>query len=106
MVHVVRRGDLTMFEYLVERGVVIPSDLDEELTGFVASMLHHRRTWIKQARWLAHEQHIPLIAIRAIHEYVVGFNWSAVFETLSNLAGPNSPRKQANSTRQRSYHSL
>ena len=46
----------------------------------IAAMLRRRQEWIDQAVLLAHRWHVPLIAVRTIHEYVVGFNWPAVLE--------------------------
>ena len=68
-----------MFEYLVERGADITSEdeLPEE-RDMIAAMLQRRQEWIDQAVLLAHRWHISLTAVRTIHEFVVGFNWSAV----------------------------
>ena len=74
-----KRGDFVMFEYLVEHGVVIPS-VEMNGSNEVSRMLHRRQIWIDQIKLLAHRWRIPFIAIRTIHEYVVGFNWSAVRE--------------------------
>ena len=65
-----------MFEYLVEHGAVLSSD--DEMHESVAAVLQRRRNWIDQATALAHRWHLPLTAIRVIHEYVVGFNWAVV----------------------------
>ena len=81
LVHAARRGDLSMFEYLVERGAEITSDDGQpKARGMIAAMLQRRQEWIDQAVLLAHRWHVPLAAVRTIHEYVVGFNWSAVLE--------------------------
>ena len=81
LAHAARRGDLSMFEYLVERGVEITSDDGQsEDRDMIAAMLQRRQEWIDQAVLLAHRWHVPLTAVRTIHEYVVGFNWSAVLE--------------------------
>ena len=82
LLHAARRGDLSIFEYLVEHGATFPSDemMNDEDRSLVAAMLQRRQEWIDQAVLLAHRWHIPLIAVRVIHEYVVGFNWSAVFD--------------------------
>ena len=81
LVHAARRGDLSMFEYLMERGADITSN-DElpEDRDMIAAMLQRRQEWIDQAVLLSHEWRIPLTAVRTIHEYVVGFNWSAVLD--------------------------
>ena len=70
-----------MFELLVERGAdITSSDEQPEDRDMIAVMLQRRQEWIDQAVLLAHHWHIPLTAVRTIHEYVVGFNWSAVLE--------------------------
>ena len=75
------RKDLSMFEYLVERGAAIDMDnARPEDRGTIAAMLQRRQEWINQAVSLANQWHLPLIAVRTIHEYVVGFNWSAVLD--------------------------
>ena len=81
LAHAARRGDLSMFEYLVERGADITLDDEQpEDRNMIAAMLQRRQEWIDQAVLLAHRWHLPLIAVRTIHEYVVGFNWSAVLD--------------------------
>ena len=81
MTHAARRDDLSMFEYLVERGADSTSnDEQPEDRDMIAAMLQRRQEWIDQAVLLAHRWHVPLIAVRTIHEYVVGFNWSAVLD--------------------------
>ena len=81
LAHAARRGDLSMFEYLVERGsdITLDHDLPEDRDA-IAAMLQRRQEWIDQAVLIAHRWHIPLTAVRTIHEYVVGFNWSAVLD--------------------------
>ena len=77
-----------MFEYLVERGVDIPNNIGTEGSedqAMIATMLQRRQEWIDQAISLAGRWHLPLIAVRTIHEYVVGFNWAVVSQ------GFNSP---------------
>ena len=80
LLHAARRGNLSIFEYLVEHGATFLSDevMDENDRSLVAVMLQRRRDWIDQAVGIVHHWRVPLIAIRVIHEYVVGFNWSAV----------------------------
>lgn len=81
-----RRGDLTMFEYLVEQqGLAIPpaTELDAATQAMMTKMWQRRREWTNQAGALAHRWHVPLTAVRVIHEYVVGFNWSSIYELLS-----------------------
>ena len=81
LAHAARRGDLSMFEYLVERGAEITSNNEHSKDrDMIAAMLHRRQEWIDQAVLLARRWHVPLIAVRTIHEYVVGFNWSAVLD--------------------------
>ena len=80
LLHAARRGDLSIFEYLVEHGAASPSGevMDEDGRPLVAVMLQRRQEWIDQAVAIAHQWHVPLTAIRVIHEYVVGFNWPVV----------------------------
>ena len=71
-----------MFEYLVERGADT-NEIQMEMEGaedqtMIAAMLQRRQEWIDQAISLAGRWHLPLIAVRTIHEYVVGFNWTVV----------------------------
>ena len=72
------RDDFSVFEFLVEHAAVFPSDK----YGPIAAMLQRRRDWINHTAALAHKWHVPLTAIRVIHEYVVGFNWSVVSKQL------------------------
>ena len=74
-----QRGDLSVFEYLLEHGAAMPSNADES----VNAMIQRRRDWIDQALAIAHRWHVPLIAVRVIHEYVVGFNWLTICEDIS-----------------------
>ena len=79
-----------MFEYLVERGAdtIDETRMDGEAPedqAMIAAMLQRRQEWIDQAISLAGRWHLPLIAVRTIHEYVVGFNWVVVSQ------GFNSP---------------
>ena len=81
-------GDLSIFECLVEHGAVIGFNdrvVDEvdESDIMVASMLQRRQDWIHQATGLALQWRVPLSALRVVHGYVVGFNWSAVSEAFS-----------------------
>ena len=75
-----------MFEYLLERGAVVTSitesDSDDD-TQAVNGLMQRRGSWMAAARPLAHRYHIPLTAIRTIHEYVVGFNWSTVCKAIA-----------------------
>ena len=80
LIDAARQGDLSIFEYLVEHGAMIPSE--EAIDGSVAIMLQRRQDWISLIAVLAHEWRIPPAAIRVIHDYVVGFNWSAVNDAL------------------------
>ena len=79
-----------MFEYLVERGADAIDEIPMEREGLedqamIAAMLQRRQEWIDQAVSLAGRWHLPLTAVRTIHEYVVGFNWAVVSQ------GFNSP---------------
>ena len=81
-----------MFEYLVERGVDTINEIQmqrqrPEDQNMIAAMLQRRQEWIDQAISLAGRWHLPLIAVRTIHEYVVGFNWAVVSQAF------NSPTK-------------
>ena len=76
-----------MFEYLVERGADIPMTMemeDSEDQVMIAAMLQRRQEWIDQAVSLAGRWRLPLIAVRTIHEYVVGFNWAAVSQAFNS----------------------
>ena len=78
LAHAAQRGDFSVFEYLVEREAHV--DLEIDTPGdmdMIAAMLQRRQEWIDQAVLLAH---VPLTAVRPIHEYVVGFNWTAVLD--------------------------
>ena len=55
----------------------------EEQT-MIAAMLQRRQEWIDQAISLAGRWHLPLIAVRTIHEYVVGFNWAVVSQAFNS----------------------
>ena len=81
-----------MFEYLVERGADIPVKTIRkgfrqgkfEDQAMIAAMLQRRQEWIDQAISLAGRWHLPLIAVRTIHEYVVGFNWAVVSQAFNS----------------------
>ena len=78
-----------MFEYLVERGADAINEIQMGYRGFkeqdmIAAMLQRRQEWIDQAVSLAGRWHLPLIAVRTIHEYVVGFNWAVVSQAFSS----------------------
>jgi hypothetical protein len=98
LIHAARRGDLSIFEYLVAHGATIPVAVEvdgSDDTTMIAAMLQRRRDWIDQAAALAHQWHVPLTAIRVIHGYVVGFNWSAVYEALTkDVAATSQARVQ------------
>ena len=94
MVHAVKRGDLIMFEYLVERGVDTIKEIQNgcqgsEAQAMIAAMLQRRREWIDQAISLAGQWHLPLIAVRTIHEYAVGFNWAVVSQAFNSPTQTN-----------------
>ena len=77
-----------MFEYLVERGAGAINKTQMERQGsedqaMIAAMLRRRQEWIDQAISMAGRWHLPLIAVRTIHEYVVGFNWAVVSQVFS-----------------------
>ena len=79
-----------MFEYLVERGAEPINEIQIERKGLedqtmIAAMLQRRQEWIDQAVSLAGRWHLPLIAVRTIHEYVVGFNWAVVSQAFNPL---------------------
>ena len=52
--------------------------IEENDETLVAAMLQRRRDWIAQSVAIAHRWHVPMTAIRVLHEYVVGFNWPVV----------------------------
>ena len=94
-----------MFEYLVERGADIPINETQmgrqgsEDHAMIAAMLQCRQEWIDQAISLADRWHLPLIAVRTIHEYVVGFNWAVVSQSF------NSPTQAiSRDTKKRLHH--
>ena len=65
--HAARRGDLSLFEYLVERGAeVILEGEQAEDQDLIAAMLQRRQQWIDQVCVLARDRHLPLIALRKI----------------------------------------
>ena len=77
LLHAARVGDLSVFEYLMERGAVF-DDIEmegSEDNAMIDAMLRRYQEWIKQAVLLAGHWHVPLTSMRVIHEYVVGFNW-------------------------------
>ena len=80
-----------MFEYLVERRADTIDEIqmerqgyDDQANGMMAAMLQRRQEWIDQAISLAGRWHLPLIAVRTIHEYVVGFNWAVVSQAFNS----------------------
>ena len=64
-----------MLEYLGEIQNGREGSEDQDV---IAAILQRRQEWIDQAISLAGRWHLPLIAVRTIHEYVVGFNWAVV----------------------------
>ena len=83
LIHAARRGDWTMFEYLLERGAVLPSNIKSAADAqAVAGVVGRREDWLAVAACLAHRYHVPLTAVRTIHEFVVGFNWSVVCQAI------------------------
>ena len=79
-----------MFEYLVEqRADISIHAMQMERQGsddqaMIAAMLQRRQEWIDQAVSLTGRWHLPLIAVRTIHEYVVGFNWAVVSQVFNS----------------------
>ena len=72
-----------MFEYLLERGAVVPSIMESDAdAAAVHGLMQRRESWVVAAKFLAHECRVSLTAVRTIHEYVVGFNWSVVCEAI------------------------
>ena len=89
LAHAARRSDLSMFEYLVERGANPINEIQmrrqrSEDKAMIAAMLQRRQEWIDQAVSLTGRWHLPLIAVRTIHEYVVGFNWAVVSQVFNS----------------------
>ena len=83
MVHAARKGDIQMFECLVEQRANVNDTLenlgkDSSDTAMVAAMLQHRQNWVDLAVSLTRCWRLPLTAVRLVHEYVVGFNWAVV----------------------------
>ena len=74
-----------MFEYLVEHRAIIPNlDVVQSAdASLVGAMLQRRQEWIDNVAQLALRRHLPSIAVRTIHEYVVGFNWAVVCQAFT-----------------------
>ena len=84
LIYAARQADWPMFEYLVEQGAVARTITEPDAdVQAVNGLMQRRESWVAAARTLAHQHHIPLSAVRTIHEYVVGFNWSAVCEAIA-----------------------
>ena len=83
-----------MFEYLVGNGAdveIINANLktllpkcEAHYAAAAAAMVQRRQEWIDQAVSLVHRWHLPLIAVRSIHDYLIGFNWRAVLCAFDN----------------------
>ena len=48
----------------------------------IATLIQRRQDWIHQIVALARRWHLSWEAIRTIHEYVIGFNWCAIYVAL------------------------
>ena len=73
-----------MFEYLLERGAIAHSVTESNAdAAAVDDLMRRRESWVVAAKFLAHERHVSLTAVRTIHEYLVGFNWSVVYEAIA-----------------------
>ena len=81
LIYAARQSDWPMFEYLVERRPITSTAAESDAD--VQAVMQRRESWVVAARTLAHQHRIPLSAVRTIHEYVVGFNWSAVCEAIA-----------------------
>ena len=79
-------NDAPMFEYLCGQGAVIPthSNIDNSQTSL---LLEHRATWLQLATRLIHGDHLPLVAIRTIHEFLFVHNWSMMYGELAVSVG-------------------
>ena len=85
LVHAAERDDFPLFEYLVEHGTTLPSKVGGSSDANAIAAMHQRRhDWTLLAVELAFEWHLPLTAIRVIHEYFAGFNWSVVYQALAS----------------------
>ena len=101
--------DAVMFECLLEHGAVIPSAGDahttrdtlvtrvmkfirrhprsghhdqntkDDLYNPMNAMIAYREAWITQAIHLIRRMHLPMTAIRVIHEYVFKYNWPSTY---------------------------
>ena len=89
LMYAAKEGQLPVVEYLVERGAdpihkTRKRRYGSEDKAMIAAMLQRRQEWIVQTISLAGRWHLPLIAVRTIHEYVVGFNWAAVSQAFNS----------------------
>ena len=84
MVYAAIHRQISAFEYLCEHGAIIPDNYADD-DGSVIGMLEIRQTWITQAGILARDHQIPLVALRAIHEYLFGYNWCMVYGVLGEM---------------------
>ena len=84
LIHAARYDNLTIFEYLVEQGAIIPKLTTEGDNLSIKNVLQRRQDWVNQAVAIARRWQIPLTAIRTIHDYVIGFNWPASYEAFRN----------------------
>ena len=92
LLHAAIEGNFSAFEFLVEHGAT-PVDADDDESdvdidmSVVDTMLNRRQEWIDLVATLVRYNRLPLVAARTVHEYVVGFNWSAVYESIASRPG-------------------
>ena len=72
-----------MFEYLLEHGAMVngvAGDCIADTSHYhhVKRILEYREAWMMQAIHLIHRWHLPMTAIRTIHEY----NWHDAYAGL------------------------
>ena len=80
------QNDLLVFEYLLEKGAVLPTAmLNNGGGGVFAALSEERRRWAVQLLALSQRWRLPLIAIREIHGFVIGFNWAGMLEAMSGI---------------------
>lgn len=82
--HAAIRNDLTMFEYLLERRAVLPAVMLKTGGGGVFTALaQERQQWASLFVALSQRWRLPLLAVREIHGFVIGFNWAEMLKVMS-----------------------
>ena len=73
-------GDYELFEYLLEKGASTSADIIQPRD--LATMYEFRETWMH----IVVKLQMPLVAIRFMHEYLCGYNWSSILQTIQDIA--------------------